>query len=315
MIRRFASLLTALVVCSTWLLSGAAAQEQYVDLPFAGVSLVKPEGFEAAKRFDGVENKSAGASIMAMQVMGAFADASKPFQANATLANGVKVESRIDQSIGGQSGCLIKASQDSSAAKFKKWILIFGDGARSQMITANLPLTADDAMMNSIKEAVLKTKPFVGEKPNPIADLPYGVASSKLKPTRGPQKSLVFTKDEIVPIKNTSDPVLIVGMSFGGKVSTDPKEFLEARIKQDSVEANWKLTTNTEFEVGGLKGREIVTQGNDAVGAIRYGYWAVLMSGEDYYLFKGACGADKAQDHVSAYAEIARSFKLKEAAK
>lgn len=308
---RICTCVLGLVVCSTSWISSTLAQDQYVDLPFAGVSLVKPEGFEPAKRFDGVENKSAGASIMAMQVMGAFVDASEPFQANATLANGVKVESRVDQSIGGQSGCLIRATQDSSAAKYKKWILIFGDGARSQMITANIPLTADEAMMNGVKEAVLKTKPFVGDKPNPIADLPYDVASSKLKPTRGPQKSLVFTKDEIVPIKNTSDPVLIVGMSFGGKFSSDPKEFLEARIKQDAVEANWKLTTNAEFEVAGLKGREIVTQGNDASGAIRYGYWAVLISGEDYYLFKGACGTDKAQEHVSAYAEIARSFKLK----
>lgn len=304
-----------LLVSLTTLTKQVAAQDQYVDLPFAGVSVVKLDGFEEAKRFDGVENKSSGMSIMAMQVLGAFADASKPFQAGATLANGVKIESRVDQNIAGQTGCLVKGSQDSAAAKYKKWILLFGDGARTQMITANLPLTADDAMMNAIKDAVVKTKPFVGEKPDLMADLPYEVVSEKLKPTRGPQKSLVFTKDEVVPIKNTTDPVLIVGMSFGGTLSKDPKAFLEARIKQDSVEASWKLTTNAPIEVNGLKGQEVVTQGTDSAGAVRYGYWAVLMSGEDYYLLKGACGIDKAQEHVSGYGAITRSFKLKETPK
>jgi hypothetical protein len=291
------------------------AQEVYVDLPFAGVSIVKPEGFELAMRFDGVENQSARVSIMAVLVQGSVVDASKAFQAGATLSNGVKVESRVDQNIAGKTGYLVKANQDSPLAKFKKWILFFGDGASAHMITANLPLEADDALMTSVKEALLKTKPFVGDKPDPMSDLPYEVASSTLKPSRREQKALVFTKDGVVPIKDHNDPVLIVGMSFGKSAVNDAEKLIVARIKQDPVESNWKLTTNAAIEINGLKGREVVTEGKDTKGNVRYGYWAVLMSGDDYYLFKGACGLDKAQAHIDSYSAIMRSFKLKDAGK
>jgi hypothetical protein len=291
------------------------AQDAFVDLPFAGVSLAKPEGFEAAKRFDGIENKSARISIMAMQVKGAFADEAKAFQPNASLGNGVQIESRADLSIAGQAGCLMKGSQDLPTGKLKKWILLFGNSGGTQMITANLPQTADDAMVASIKEVLLKTKPFSGDRSDLLADLPYEVKSEKMKPTRWWYKALVFTKDAVYPTKNLNDPYLVVGMSFNNDFKRDAKEFLEGQVKQDRTQATWKLTTNTAIEVGGLKGREIVTEGKNAAGQLRYGYWAVLMDGDDFYLFQGALGIERAQEHVNNYAAIVRSFKLKETAK
>lgn len=293
----------------------AAGQDAYVDLPFAGVSLAKPEGFEAAKRFDGIENKAANISIMAMQTTGAFADESKAFQPNASLGNGVKIESRTDLPIAGLKGCLVKGSQDLSSGKLKKWILLFGDSSKTRMVTANMPQGADDAAMNSIKELLLKSKPFTGEKPGLTEDLPYTVKSEKLKPTRWWYKALVFTKDEVYPTKNLNDPFLVVGMSFNNDFKRDAKEFLEGQVKQDQNQKTWKLTTNSAIEVGGLKGHEIVTEGRNNAGQVRYGYWAVLMDGDDFYLFQGALGVERAQEHVNSYAAIVRSFKLKEAAK
>jgi hypothetical protein len=287
------------------------AQEAYVDLPFAGVSLAKPEGYEAAKRFDGVENKTASIFIMAAQYPGAFADNAKPFQTGATLANGVKVESRTDHTIAGLSGCLVKASQDTASAKFKKWILLFGDGAKTHMVTANLPLTADEATSESVKTQLLSSKLFAGEKPGVFMDLPYEVESKALKATRSMQKSIIFTIDEVVPLKDQSNPLLFVGMSFVANTQTDPKAFLEARIKQEPGGDKLTITTNTEITVGNLKGQEIVTQGKDAQQNIRYGYWAVILDGSDFYLFQGATGVKDAQKHIDEYAAIVRSFKLK----
>lgn len=292
--------------------NGLLAQEAYVDLPFAGVSLAKPEGYEAANRFDGIENKAAGISIMAAQYPGAFADNAKPFQTGATLGNGVKVESRADQNIAGQSGCLVKASQDTASAKFKKWILLFGDGAKTHMVTANLPLTADEATSEAIKNQLLNSKPFAGEKPGPFMDLPYEVASKTLKATRGSQKSIIFTIDEVIPLKDQSNPLLFVGMSFTANTQTDPKAFLETRIKQEPGGDKLTITTNTEITVGNLKGQEIVTQGKDSQQNIRYGYWAVILDGSDFYLFQGATGVKDAQKHIDEYAAIVRSFKLKD---
>lgn len=295
--------------CST------AAQDAYVDLPFAGVSLSKPEGYEAAKRFDGVENKAASISIMAAHYPGAFTDNAKPFQTGATLANGVKVESRTDQNIAGLSGCLVKASQDTASAKFKKWILLFGDGAKTHMVTANLPLTADEATTEAVKAQLLQSKPFAGEKPEPFADLPYEVESKTLKATRGSQKSIIFTIDEVVPLKDQSNPLLFVGMSFTANTQTDPKAFLETRIKQEPGGEKLTITTNEAITVGSFQGQEIVTQGKDAQQNIRYGYWAVILDGDDFYLFQGATGVKEAQKHIDQYAAIVRSFKLKEVAK
>jgi hypothetical protein len=295
--------------------ASVAAQESYVDLPFAGVSLLKPEGFEAAKRFDGIENKSASIAIMAAQYPGAFPDNSKPFQANATLANGVKIESRTDQTIAGLSGCLVKASQDTATARFKKWILLFGDGATTQMVTANLALSADDTQMDSVKGLLLAVKPYSGEKPAIFADMPYEVTSKTLKPTRRSQKSIVFTIDEVVPLKDQNNPLLFVGMSFVPNTVQDPKSLLESRIKQEPGGDKLTITTNAEITVDGLKGQEIVTQGKDAQQNVRYGYWAVLIDGDDYYLFQGATGVKEAQSHIDQYAAIVRSFVRKTPAK
>ncbi len=284
---------------------------QYTSFTTAGVKLIRPDGFEAAERFDGFQQASTQSSVMTVMIPGPFAKITSGFNPEQLKPRGMTLKSKENISIDGSKGILINLTQTAYGIEFTKWIVVFGDENQTKMVTATFPQAKAAKLSAILKSAVLTAKNDTTPLPPLGSDMGYQiVASDKVKITRGIGKTLMYTKDGVIPAKSLADPLFIVAPSFSQVAIANKQEFATRRLAQTRSIKIDSITTTNPITIDGLDGFEIVADAQDSVSGTPLAmYQVMLFDNKSYILMQGIVGTKIRDEYLPEFKAMARSFK------
>jgi hypothetical protein len=284
-------------------------QSSYVSFPTAGVKLIQPNGFEMAESFEGFQQPNTQSSVLTMMIPGPFAETTKGFTAARLKTRGIILRSRENISIEGRPGLLINLTQTAYNTEFSKWIVVFGNQQETKMVTATFP-TANAAKLSAPLKSVVLTAKNDLTPPQLGSNVGFTIAATdKLKITRGIGKTLMYTKDGVVPAKSRLDPLFIVAPSLSQVTIIDRQKFATDRLaKMESIKIN-SITTTNPITIDGLDGYEIIADAQDSAGTTLTIYQVMLFEGQSYTLIQGIVGTKIRDRYLPDFQAMARSFK------
>jgi hypothetical protein len=290
-------------------LIGKTQQSPYVSFPTAGVKLIQPDGFAVAESFDGFQQPNTQSSVLTMMIPGPFAETTKGFTAAGLKTRGMTLRSKENISIEGQTGLLINLVQTVNNTEFSKWIVVFGNQQETKMVTATFP-TANTAKLSAPLKSVVLTAKNDLTSPQLGANVGFTIAAAnKLKITRGMGKTLMYTKDGVVPVKSRLDPLFLVAPSLSQVTIVDRQKFATDRLaKTGSIKIDAVTTTNP-ITIDGLDGYEIIADAQDAAGTALTLYQVMLFEDKSYLLIQGIVGTKIRDEYLPEFKAMARSFK------
>lgn len=308
----FVSLLVAAVALGAAVT--AAFAQKAVRFPNAGVTLVPPQGFVTAKSFDGFEQASTGSSVVVVRLPGPFAEVTRGFTADGLKTQRITLRSRQNVTIDGQPGLLLNVTQDAQGTTFGKWIAATGDASQTVLVTASFPDDRSAPLSGKLKATVLSVRKDRPAKPSaPDAGLPFAITpSAKLKPASSIGKTLLYTRDGVIPAKSPSDPLFVVAPSMGKAPMGDPKAFALKRMQQTAQTSAVVVTSHQAVLIDGRNGFETLATAKDASsGTPLRLYQTLLFDGDEYVVMQGLVGSEQAPVYLPEFKAMARSLRWK----
>jgi len=293
------------------LASVSATPGEYVRFPAVGVKIAQPDGFQVAEEFHGFAHTDSGCSILTLKIPGPFSEVTGGFTKERLGARGMVLHSKSEIEIEGFDGFLISLSQQAYGMNFKKWLVCFGDEESSTMVTATFPASAEKRIGAQLKKIVLAVKHDDGPPPPLGSDVGFTIATAnKLKLTSDVGKTLLYTKDGVIPAKSPSDPFLVVARSIADVVAGDRRQYALNRLQQTADIKVTSIVSTEEVTVDSLDGfatvAEAVETDTDAPMIV---YQVMLFDGRAYFLIQGRAGKELSDEFLGEFKEMARSFK------
>jgi len=288
-------------------------RQQYVSFPAAGVKLVRPKGFDDAENFHGFQQPNTKSSVMAVMIPGPYSETSRGFTAEQLKTHGMKLRSKEDVRVDGNTAVLLSVTQNAYGTEFEKWILAVGNEKETRMVTATFPKSEEKKLSNQLKAVVLSTTIDDTPPPDPTTDVGFVIAApTKLKLTKGISKMLMYTKDGTIPLKSAEDPFFIAGSSISQGPIDDRRQFATQRLLNTANTRIIAVISNSEITIDGLDGYEIVADGNlTKSGNTVKVYQVLLYDDGTYILMQGRVAAHLADEYMSEFKTMARSLTRK----
>jgi len=276
------------------------------------VCLPMPAGFIAADRFTGFQNRSNGASIAVSEIPGPFDKVTAGFDAEHLKTKGMTLVSKEVMEVGGYPGVVLQVTQEGFGAKWRKWLVAFGD-TETVLLTATWPESLTSALQATLKEALLQVKWDRNQEVDPAAGLTYSITPSPpLKFTKRLQNMLLFTQSGDLEVRAPGNPMFIVGPSIAELDIPDHSGFARKRLEQMAELQNFDITSEQPVTISGLSGVEIVASATDArTGRPKSVYQTILFGNKVYYLMQGMVDTDLSEGFEETFKSTARRFKLK----
>lgn len=289
-----------------------ASPSKYTSFATSGIKLIKPNGFEVAKNFDGFQQASTQSSVMVMTIPGPFSEITKGFTLEGLKSQGMKLRSKQNISIDGNKGILINLHQTAYGINFAKWIFVFGNETETKFITATFPQTKAGKLSPILKSVLLNAKND-RTSPAPASHVSFGITeSNKVKLTRSIDRTLMYTKDGKIPLKSPEDPLFIVAPSLSELTIADKKEFATRRLSQTKSIKIDSITTTAPITIDGIDGYEIIADAKDLTSDTPITiYQVMLFDNPSYILMQGFVGTKVVDEYLPEFKAMARSFAKK----
>lgn len=287
-----------------------------VLVPGTRIRLEPPAGHEPGRGFLGYQWSESAASLIVVEMPGAYAEVARGFDAKAIEKGGMKLVSATDAKISGRDARLVHTTQESQGIRFEKWIAIYGDDKRSVLLNAVYPEELAGTFSAPMKAALLGSEWDPDLEVDPFAPLPWTIAKPEgLRFAGNMGTTLAYTEDgEFVQKGKGGAARILVSPSMGEVQVGDARAFAEKRLAQLPLGKNAAIESSTAFEAGGRTGWEIVAKARDEKEAVDLLVHQVLLVGEgEYHLFVSQCGLDRRETWLPRFRACASSWKLKEA--
>jgi hypothetical protein len=289
-----------------------APQSQYTSFTTAGIKLIRPNGFDAAENFNGFQQASTQSSVMVVTIPGPFSEVSRDFTPEGLKIQGMKIKTTQNVSIDGNKGILINLNKTAYGTRFSKWIFTFGDETETKIIIATFPQAHAAKLSPILKSVLLTAKNDTSMPPALGFDAGFQIRANQLKLTRSIEKTLMYTKDGIIPAKLPEDPLFIVAPSFSEVAIADKKEFATQRLSQTrNIQIN-SITTTAPITIDGFDAYEIVADAKDLTSDTPITVYQVMLFDEkSYVLIQGFVGTKVVNEYLPEFQAMARSFTKK----
>ncbi len=297
-------------------LARGAPVGEYVTFPAVGVRLPRPEGFEEADSFHGFVQPNAFSSVMAVSVPGPYEECTAGFTAQKMRANGWTLLSKEEVEVDGLTGVLIHFQQPGpGGGVFLKWLLVFGNQRKTTIITATFPKFLKGEFSAELRGVVVGTQLDNSPPPAPGSDAPFTVVASKklkLTPNISVGKSLIYTKDGVIPGESPGDPFFIVTPSLGNVAVDDEREYALRHLHQTAATKIVSVTSTQPITIDGLDGFESLADAEeDDSAAPLILYQVMLFDGASYIAIVGRVRADASDEYLPEFRAMARSLRRK----
>jgi hypothetical protein len=305
----------------------AQANPSFADAPRQApnsrVAMELPESFAPSDRFSGFVDEKSGASFLVVEMPSVAYDEVKAIgEKNDALAQRGIVETKTTP-LPGRSGeyVFITGKQKTAAGEYAKYIMVARDNNLTMMITANVPQNAIDANLISSQQierafasASVKAEALKGAE---LFTLTYLGPFKETLSIMGNSKvySLTGKIPEPGTAKPTQEPVFVISPSVDKAPLDDLKASATNSFRVIGNLNGHEVKSEKDITVGGLKGYEIVGEGDDPRTGTRSGLYVVLLSGTagGYYVMAGLAPADGMPTYLPEFQKIAMGFEPKAA--
>jgi hypothetical protein len=292
-----------------------AAADLGGPVPGTRVSIVPPEGFQAAERFPGFIQKETNASIMVTEVPGPFAQVAAGLTAAGLKSRDMVLIQKEPMRVGELDGFLVQVSQNAYGVRYLKWISVFGDERHTTMITASFPAELEPRLSGPLRQAVAAAR-VVSAPPAPQD--PSGFTfeltpAEGLKAARRMGNSLILTRDGSYPAASPADPLMVAGASASqGLAIQNKRDFATARALSVASLKGIRIKETLPVTIAGLGGFEIRGRGIDKNSGEKMFFCQTMLFGPaDYYLMLGLCRGAEQEKYLPVFRETANSFRLR----
>jgi hypothetical protein len=122
------------------LLGAQLAAAEPVRIRGTRVWLEAPPGFAASPDFPGIGRDEDLSSVLVTELPLPLERARASFTREALAERGVELHRSVEVDVDGRRGSLLHATQRAAGTTFRKWLLLFGEGGASVLVTATTPL-------------------------------------------------------------------------------------------------------------------------------------------------------------------------------
>ncbi len=287
-----------------------------VAFPEVGMAIVQPDGFSKAETFNGFQQPSTHSSIMLTSMPAPFSAIQQGFNADQLASRGLKLLSKVDLTINSQPGFLLHIAQPVYGQEFLKWIVVFGDEAQTNVVTAIFPKERSGDLGESLKQVVLGVS-IAKTIRQDIPTLPFTLIPApgliRVPKTAALGKALAFTKDGRFQPTAPSDPLLIIALSLGTVPVIDPESFATRYLYQTSYTTIEKIESTLPINLDGLNGYETIAKGTDRKTGLPIKVYQVMLFSEagGYVIMTGLVGAKNAALYLPKFKATARTYRGK----
>lgn len=298
------------------LLAAAAAPAAALAQPQAvagtRVALEPPAGFVVADRFSGFMHAASGSSIMITELPAPFAELRTAFTREQMAPRGMTLRSSEPRTVGGRTGVLIALSQSAGGTTYDKWVLVFGDGAGSTLVTATYPQARAGELSEPMKQAVLSTRPGGADPADPFEALGFRVdPGPRLRIASRIGNMLAMNETGTIPAPGAGDPaapVVMAGSSFSPADLSDLAAFSRERLAAPDAALPARNITGAAVTIDGAEAYELFGDATDR--SVRQKFYQVIVrDGSHYVIVWGVVGADRAADWIPYFQTVARSVR------
>jgi hypothetical protein len=282
----------------------------YINFPAVGVKLTQPQGFDRSGNFDGFQQVSTQSSILVTKLPTPFNNVRDGFTAKNLLTRGMKLERKEKISIDGNPGLLLRVSQTAFGQKFGKWLVIFGKGEETILMTATFPRDRAAKLAPQLKSTLLAAKIDTSPVPPIGSTIGFTIATNdRMKLTTEVAKALLYTKDGVMPIKSPTDPIFLAALSLSEVTVIDPKKYATDRLYKTAQIKVDKISQEQPIKIDNLDGFETIATGKDTAGTPLVIYQTMLFKDRSYILMQGIVGEKDSNNYLPVFQSMARSFK------
>jgi hypothetical protein len=279
-----------------------------------GLSIPQPLGFEKATSFHGFQQPATSSSVMLIVIPGPFAEVTKGFDKKGLATRGISLLSRQSIKIKNQPGLLLQVSQSAADLKFLKWIVVFGDAQKTNIVTATFLNENATKLSAPLKKIVLAVTPIPSTAPT-VSKLPFNVTTVEglvlVQKLAGLGKIAAFTKDGNIPAASPADPLFIVAPSLGAVKVGDQKDYATRRLSGYPNTDISTVQSTKEITIDNLAGWEIVADGQDKKSKTPLKIYQVMLFPPEggYVLMTGIVGDKQYGVYVPKFKSIALSYR------
>jgi len=302
-------LIICLLLCSAFVF---AQQTIRKNIPGTKCTMELKDGFVAAKRFTGFENVKDGAAIMVSVLQTSIERNRNVFSREEMKKRGMTFVSSSEPELSGLKTSFYEVTQMNKEVKFRKYILIFGDTAKTIMINWNAP-DSNSKLCEEVKAMALSVKydPMVEEDLQGVVDFTIDAKSQGFVPAKYSLGGLVYTRDGKPQTESEDQASFLVGPSIKKMKSLDKKEFAVKRLNSlpglDSL-VSYKVDS---MMIDGLHGYEITGTSFNKKKEEQVVYEVMLfVDEENYYVMAGQATA-RFDENLMQFRKMAKSFKRK----
>ena len=290
-----------------------------VLVPGTRVRLAPPPGHEPGRGFLGYFWPEKSASLIVLEMPGAYAETAKGFDKAGLERGGMKLIERKETKVCGLDGLLVYASQDANGEPYRKWVALCGNDKRTVLLNAVFP-AGNEAELSPVFRAVLLSAEWDPTlEVDPFAILPWTMTTPEgLRFGGSVGQTLIYTQSgELSREKGRgAEPVMIVSPSMGKVDVGDARAFAEKRVRQLPGFQKLEILRSEAFAAGGRTGWELTAKARHAQDQIDVSVYQVLLVGQDeYWLAVGTVGFEKGEEWVPRFRASAKSWQPKEAEK
>ncbi len=200
-------------------------------IPGTKCSMEVKEGFRLARRFKGLEHKSGNASIMVSVLPSPVEKNVNAFTGEEMKRRGMIFIDKSSQEVNGIKATYFEATQVNKGVNFRKYILVFGDTAKTVFINSIAP-DSNLALRNAVKEMIFSVNYDPALTEDLVESLPFrlDVQPTGLKVARSSVSGVIYTRDGKVPTLDPDSLVFSAGVAFKKLASPARKEYAMKRF-------------------------------------------------------------------------------------
>ncbi len=306
---------TASVTSQLNALSFQAKINDLIVFPEVGLAIPQPIGFEKSTSFYGFEQSSTASSVLLTVIPGPFTEVTKGLNKKGLATKGIALLSRQAIKIKNQPGFLLHVAQSAAGQKFLKWIVVFGDEQKTNIVTATFLSKNSAKLSEPLKKIVLAVSPNSQPTSTGVSSLPFRIEAvaglTLVRKVAGVGKIAAFTKDGNIPTASPADPIFIVAPSLGTVPVGDQQTFATRRLSnypQTSISA---IQSTKEIMIDNLPAWEIVADGQDQKTKMPLKIYQVMLFPKQggYIVMTGIVGNKQAETYLPKFQAMALTYK------
>jgi hypothetical protein len=292
------------------LLAVGVARAEPERIPGTRVQLEVPDGFVLSDEFPGLGRSADLTSVLVTELAAPIEHTNEAFSRDALAERGVDLHRSAAVMVGSHPGTLLHATQRAAGTTFRKWLLLFGDGGASVLITATTPLDLESTHGETLVGVLRSARWEPAREVTPGEGLRFRIrGAAPFEVVTTAPNAVVLADPNHDGAGDEVPPLIAVGSSLGQVHIADLAAFSRQRLLETATLDQIELRSERERKLGGLAAHEATADARDTESqrAVRVTH-IVATDGERYFLVQGIFDAARPDAHSAAFEQVIASF-------